>query len=71
MRSIVNKIGPELFKDFDKFRLIKAKSDYNTPGRNSRTPKSTNYSKTDVEISYLDELEITRAFSCLAELENI
>ena len=23
VRSIVNKIGPELFKDFDKFKLMK------------------------------------------------
>lgn len=77
VRKYVNKIGPQLFKDFDKIKLLKRRREHNkeavskSPSKFSSTFGSNPVSKTDYEVSYLDDLEITRAFSCLAELENI
>lgn len=68
---VVNKIGPELFKDFDKIRFLRKDMTPNKSSGRGQNTRSYTHSKTDYEISYQDELEINRAFSCLAELENI
>jgi len=60
VRSIVNRIGPELFKNFNKLKFIKMNQ-----GIKSRTSIS------EVELEYEDELDITKAFNSLKELENL
>jgi len=64
VRAQVNRIGPELFKNFNKLKLIAAKG--NQEGTASKTASVTDY-----EPDYYDELEITHAFQSLKELENI
>lgn len=53
VRSCVDKIGPQMFKNFDKMKLIMMKG---SQGSRDDTPTQ---SKTDYDISYLDEMEIT------------
>ena len=60
VRSIVNRIGPELFKNFNKLKFIKMNQ-----GIKSRASIS------EVELEYEDELDITKAFNSLKELENL
>ena len=62
VRSIVNRIGPELFKNFDKLKLI---AKFGGTSAKSKTTFS------EVEVAYEDDLAITRAFSSLSELENL
>jgi hypothetical protein len=64
VRGIVNTLGPQLFKNFDKLKLIMREG-------SSKQGSSQAHSKTDFEVNYQDELEINRAFACLKELENI
>mmetsp|Transcript_2192 Transcript_2192/g.2128 ORF Transcript_2192/g.2128 Transcript_2192/m.2128 type:complete len:85 (-) Transcript_2192:42-296(-) len=73
IKGIVNKIGPELFKNFDKLKFImKQGSNFAKTASRGSTPQiRTPGEKSDIEISYLDELEINEAFACLKELENI
>ena len=61
VRSIVNRIGPELFKNFNKLKLIAKLG-----GQSAKS--KTSFS--EIEVDYEDEMAITRAFSSLQELEN-
>ena len=76
----MNNFGPQLFKNFDKLRLI-AKEGSSRPGSRAGSKNASPFknrsraaSKGDlmeIDLDYMDQLELTRAFSCLQELENI
>jgi len=75
VRQVVDNFGPQLYKNFDKLRLIakegsrpssKAGSRHTTPYKGRSRAGSG-----DEDLDYHDKLEITRAFACLQELENI
>ena len=77
VRGVVDSFGPQLYKNFDKLRLIakegsrpqsKAGSKHATPYKGRSRAHS---GSGEEDLGYHDRLELTRAFACLQELENI
>jgi hypothetical protein len=75
VKGVVNNFGPQLFKNFDKLRLIAKEG--SKPGSRAASKNATPYKgrsrapSGDLDLDYKDQLELTRAFACLQELENI
>ena len=78
IKDWINKVGPLMFKNFDKLQMIRKQG--KDAGSRSNSKRSTPYnlsrnaSKSDmgeIDLNYMDELEVSRAFECLKELENI